>query len=83
MDEWDLPSIAEVISTASLSAHSWRKSSYSNPSGDCVELTGLAGEQIAVRYSHRPDGPTLIFARAEMVALIRSAKGGEFDSSTG
>jgi len=83
MGEWDLPSIAEIIPTASLSAASWRKSSYSNPSGDCVELTELPGEQVAVRYSHLPDGPTLIFARAEMVALIRSAKGGEFDGLSG
>jgi hypothetical protein len=48
-----------------------------------VELTELAGEQIAIRYSHHPDGPTLIFARAEMAALIQSAKDGEFDELTG
>jgi hypothetical protein len=48
-----------------------------------VELTELAGEQIAIRYSHHPDGPILIFTRAEMAALIQSAKDGEFDELTG
>ncbi|MDT7713257.1 MAG: hypothetical protein QOG46_1983 [Pseudonocardiales bacterium] len=75
--------IADIIPITSPSSPSWRKSSYSNPTGDCVELTELAGEQIAIRYSHHPDGPTLIFARAEMAALIQSAKDGEFDELTG
>lgn len=83
MDRLDMPPIAEIILTGSPSFPSWRKSSYSNPTGDCLELTELAGEQVAIRDSHHPDGPTLIFARAETVALIQSAKDGEFDKLTG
>jgi hypothetical protein len=48
---------------AQLRAAKWRKSRYSNPSGNCVEMASLPGEQVAVRDSHRPDGPALLFTR--------------------
>lgn len=73
------PLIAGVVSTTAPSCPSWKKSSYSNPSGDCLELTELPGEQAAIRYSQHPDGPTLIFARAQIASLIQSAKDGEFN----
>jgi hypothetical protein len=79
----DMPLIAEVIPTVAPSCPSWRKSSYSNPSGDCLELTELPGAQIAIRYSQEPDGPTLVFTRAQVAALIQSAKDGRFDGSAG
>jgi hypothetical protein len=79
----DRPLIAGVISTTAPSCPSWRKSSYSNPSGDCLELSELPDEQIGIRYSQHPDGPTLIFARAQIAALIRSAKDGEFNKRAG
>jgi Domain of unknown function (DUF397) len=74
-----MPLIAGVGPIASPSSLSWRKSSHSNPSGDCLELTALAGEQIVIRCSQHSDGPALIFARAEVAALMKSAKDGEFD----
>jgi len=49
---------------AQLRAAKWRKSRHSNPSGNCVEMARLPGEQVAVRDSHRPDGPALLFSRA-------------------
>ena len=49
---------------AQLRAAKWRKSRHSNPSGNCVEMARLPGEQVAVRASHRPDGPALLFSRA-------------------
>jgi Domain of unknown function (DUF397) len=49
---------------AQLRAAKWRKSRHSNPSGNCVEMARLPGEQVAVRDSHRPDGPALLFTRA-------------------
>ncbi|MGH3789135.1 MAG: DUF397 domain-containing protein [Pseudonocardiaceae bacterium] len=52
----------------------WRKSSYSNPSGDCVELAKLVDGQIAVRNSRYPSGPTLIFTHAEMAVFISMQK---------
>ena len=47
-----------------LRAAKWRKSRHSNPSGNCVEMARLPGERVAVRDSHRPDGPALLFTRA-------------------
>jgi hypothetical protein len=49
---------------AQIRAAKWRKSRHSNPSGNCVEMARLPGEQVAVRDSHRPDGPALLFTRA-------------------
>ena len=49
---------------AQLRAAKWRKSRHSNPSGNCVEMARLPGERVAVRDSHRPDGPALLFTGA-------------------
>jgi hypothetical protein len=57
----------------------WRKSTVSNPSGNCVELAELAGGDIVVRNSRHPTGPTLVYTRAEISAFIRGIRGGEFD----
>ncbi len=71
------------VPATSLLAATWRKSRHSNPCGDCVELTELAGGEIAVRNSRHPSGPALIFARAELNAFTQGAKEGEFDEMTG
>ena len=58
----------------------WKKSSRSNPSGNCVELTRLNGSQdIAVRNSRDPEGPALIYTPAEMAADIEGARDRDFD----
>ena len=57
----------------------WRKSSYSNADGNCVELATPAAGLIAVRDSWDPDGPVQIYPRAAMAAFVRAVKGGEFD----
>jgi hypothetical protein len=63
-----------------LQGATWRKSRHSNSQGDCVELAdGLMGGMIAVRNSRHPDGPVLICTRAEIAALIRGARDGDFD----
>jgi Domain of unknown function (DUF397) len=53
------------MSAPDLARATWRKSSYSNASGSCVEiavLTGAVGEHgIAIRDSKDPHGPALTF----------------------
>jgi hypothetical protein len=61
----------------------WRKSSHSNPAGECVELANLTNGEVAVRNSRHPGGPVLTFTRVEMAAFIQDAKEGEFDEMTG
>lgn len=60
----------------------WRKSTASNPAGDCVELAGLMSGDVAVRNSRDPHGPALIYTRAEIRAFVAGAKNGEFDDLT-
>ncbi|HEV3294986.1 MAG TPA: DUF397 domain-containing protein [Streptosporangiaceae bacterium] len=62
-----------------LSGAIWRKSSISNSQGACVELARLGSGEFAVRNSRNPDGPALIYTKAEIAALIQGVKLGEFD----
>jgi Domain of unknown function (DUF397) len=57
----------------------WHKSQRSNSQGNCVELAMLPDGQIAVRNSRFPEGPALVYTRAEIEALILGVKDGEFD----
>ena len=57
----------------------WRKSTVSNPSGNCVELAELAGGDVAMRNSRHPTGPTIVYTRAEIAAFIDGIRRGEFD----
>ncbi|WP_406275382.1 DUF397 domain-containing protein [Nocardia sp. NBC_00881] len=61
---------------------SWRKSSFSNPSGNCVEVAETANGQVAVRNSRDPEGGVLFYTRPEIDAFVRGAKSGEFDYLT-
>lgn len=60
-----------------LPAVAWRKSSYSNPSGNCVEAALLA-DRVALRNSRFPDGPALVFTEAEWAAFLQGVKEGDF-----
>ena len=65
---------------AELSSARWQKSSFSgNGNNNCVEMARLPGGEVAVRNSRDPDGPALIYTRAEVEALIRGARNGDFD----
>ncbi|MEA2532211.1 MAG: hypothetical protein QOJ93_22 [Actinomycetota bacterium] len=68
------------IPASELQCARWRKSSFSgNGNNNCVEMTRLVTGEVAVRNSRDPDGPTLIYTRAEVEALIRGVRNGEFD----
>ncbi|WP_067689139.1 DUF397 domain-containing protein [Nocardia jejuensis] len=57
----------------------WRKSTFSNPSGNCVEMAPLADGQVAVRNSRDPEGSLIVYTRPEIDAFLQGAKSGEFD----
>ena len=63
---------------ASLLQAAWRKSSYSSPSGNCVEAAFMTDSGVAVRNSRFPDGPALLFTDAEWDAFLRGVKAGDF-----
>jgi hypothetical protein len=54
-------------------AAAWRKSSYSNPSGNCLEAAEL-GDGVALRDSRFPDGPALVFTSGTWDAFLRGVK---------
>jgi hypothetical protein len=57
-----------------LSRAAWRKSTYSNNGGSCVEIaTGAAGV-VAVRDSKDPSGPALAFTREQWTAFASIVK---------
>jgi Domain of unknown function (DUF397) len=64
--------------TEHLSGLTWRKSSYSSSSANCVEVA-TAGTSIAVRDSKDPNGPVLLCTRAEMAALVAGIRDGDFE----
>jgi Domain of unknown function (DUF397) len=65
---------------AALGELAWVKSRRSGPQGNCVEIAQLpTGSGVAVRNSRDPDGPALIYTAAEIQALIRGVKDGDFD----
>jgi hypothetical protein len=51
----------------------WRKSSHSNPSGNCVEAAELV-DGVGLRDSRSPDGPALVFTNAAWDAFTRGLK---------
>jgi hypothetical protein len=55
----------------------WR---HAGEAKDGVEMARLPDGQIAVRNSADPDGPALIYTRAEIEALIGGAQDGDFDA---
>jgi hypothetical protein len=65
---------ANDIPAVRLATLRWRKATRSNPTGACVELAELPGDRVALRNSRHPCGPTLVFTRAAIAALLAAAK---------
>ena len=61
-----------------LSRATWRKSSYSNGGGNCVEIADLADGTRALRDSKNPDDGVLILGREAWGAFVAGIKAGQF-----
>jgi hypothetical protein len=57
----------------------WVRSRRSAMEGNCVEMAALPDGAVAVRNSRDPEGPALIYTRAEIVAFLAGARDGDFD----
>jgi Domain of unknown function (DUF397) len=71
--------VTNGVATSDLGSVQWRKSSASNPSGNCVEVAALPSGDVAMRNSRHPAGAALIYTRAEIAAFLTGARNGEFD----
>lgn len=56
----------------------WRKASYSNQSGACVEVAGNLPGLVAIRDSKDPDGARLIVTPEQWRAFLGVVRSGEF-----
>jgi hypothetical protein len=71
--------VTNGLAASELGSLHWRKSSASNPSGNCVEVAALPGGDVAMRNSRHPAGAALIYTRAEIAAFLAGVRNGEFD----
>jgi uncharacterized protein DUF397 len=71
--------IKNGVPASDLAGAHWRKSTFSNASGNCVEVAGLSDGSIAVRNSRDTSGPALVYTRAEIAAFLAGVRNGEFD----
>lgn len=57
----------------------WRKSCYSNSTGNCVEFAVLGDDLVGIRDSKHPEGPVLVFTSAEVAAWLEDLRSGGID----
>jgi hypothetical protein len=74
-----MSSIRNGVPASALAGVTWMKSRRSGPTGgNCVEVAFLTDGDVALRNSRHPDGPALVFTRAEWDAFLGGAGDGEF-----
>lgn len=59
-----------------MTANRWKKSTHSQPDGDCVEVHHRLDQ---VRDSKDPDGPRLVVDPSTFVSFVDGVKAGRFD----
>jgi hypothetical protein len=69
--------MVSAVSDAERAGLVWQKASASTSYGQCVELAVAAGG-VAMRDSKDPDGPILLYTRAEFKAFLDGARNGDF-----
>ena len=78
-----MDTIRSGIPATRLDGVAWRKSRHSNSDGSCVEAGALPGRQVAIRDSCHPEGPALIYTRAQLAAFAHLVKKGQHDRPVG
>ncbi|MGV9267907.1 DUF397 domain-containing protein [Kitasatospora sp. NPDC003701] len=56
----------------------WRKSTYSDNGGECLEVAAGVPGLIPVRDSKDPDGPVLVFPVGTWQSFVFAVRAGEF-----
>ena len=64
--------------TADLAQATWRRSSHSGGSGNCVEIAGNLQGAVGVRDSKDPSGPALVVTPGAWRTFAVRVKSGEF-----
>ncbi|MFB7127078.1 DUF397 domain-containing protein [Kitasatospora sp. NPDC056273] len=62
-----------------LAGAGWRKSTYSNNGGSCVEVADGYPGVMPVRDSKDPEGSALVFPVKEWELFVAAVRSGEFD----
>ncbi|MDK1349113.1 DUF397 domain-containing protein [Streptomyces sp. 378] len=71
--------IKNGVPAGEITGVTWLKARASVGAGECVEVASLPEGGVAMRNSRHPDGPALIFTKAELRAFLTGVKDSEFD----